>query len=430
MTRSDFDGGDSDGEGDGEGGRTPSGERNVVEFGAGSGTAIVRGTVVLLVEEAAGPSTDELWEAASSFEELVAFLDGRGIRTLPSLALLAVEGDRVRTVVRGTASIRLHTSRGEELLLDAAGAATWAEHVVGGVESADVALGGGEVEDHTTFRTSGGVVPAGRVTLDAAAISTMAAVAATEPLPPASEPRPPAVGSGFDYHDLLEESDSLDNPQAGAGGRAVRVIPPGGIPPVVNPPAVASDQQPVSSPSSLIQIPPSLRPDTPAADEVLTHTDSPAADEVLAVTCPAEHVNPPDASSCRLCGERIRDAHPRLLAKPSLGMLRFDDGTVVELDGSLLIGRKPSADGMTLEGDPPRAVAVADPGKHLSRTHLEVRVAGWEVQVIDCGSTNLSVLTLPGEEPLQLVPGVAYPITPGTEVDLGEVTRFTYCVEP
>jgi hypothetical protein len=147
---------------------------------------------------------------------------------------------------------------------------------------------------------------------------------------------------------------------------------------------------------------------------------------VQAIECPSQHANPPNALRCRVCGEEISDLAPRTLPRPTLGLLRFEDGTLVSLSGPVLIGRKPSSAGVDTGAEQPQLVALPDPDKLLSRTHLEVRIIDWQVQVVDKDSTNLSFVTIPGKPRHQLIAGEAFPISPGTVVDLGDATRFTY----
>lgn len=148
--------------------------------------------------------------------------------------------------------------------------------------------------------------------------------------------------------------------------------------------------------------------------------DGPA---VQAVACPEGHLNPPHADLCRICATRISDRHVQTVARPSLGRLRFDDGLVVELDRTVVLGRRP-----TPATPGTGAVTVPDDDRALSRNHAEVRVVDWQVFVVDCDSTNGTCVEIPGQPVAQLRPHDPYLITGGTAVSLGDVVRFVYDV--
>ena len=144
--------------------------------------------------------------------------------------------------------------------------------------------------------------------------------------------------------------------------------------------------------------------------------------EVQAVLCPADHVNSPVAARCRVCDASIADRSIVVTGRPSLGMLRFDDGLVVELDRSLLIGRRPtSKDDRTSSFG---LVTVPDEEKGLSRTHVEVVLTDWQIAVVDVGSTNGTVVEAPGEPPVRLRAGESHLVAAGTRVVLGGVAGF------
>lgn len=148
---------------------------------------------------------------------------------------------------------------------------------------------------------------------------------------------------------------------------------------------------------------------------------------VQAVHCPVGHPNPTHANGCRRCGAPISNRTIVNLPRPPLGTLRFPDGTVVVLDSPLLLGRKPSA---TTSGPDVRAVAIADPEHSLSRSHLEIRISDWHVQVVDRDSMNGTFVSAPGREPFRLHPGEAHPIPVGTVVAMGDSITFTFDPNP
>lgn len=104
---------------------------------------------------------------------------------------------------------------------------------------------------------------------------------------------------------------------------------------------------------------------------------------------------------------------------PTIGRLRVSSGQVVELDRTVIIGRRPRstrASGASL----PHLIAVESPQQDISRSHLEVRPEGDTVVVIDLHTTNGSTLLRPGADPVRLHPGEQTLVLTGDVVDLGD----------
>jgi pSer/pThr/pTyr-binding forkhead associated (FHA) protein len=97
--------------------------------------------------------------------------------------------------------------------------------------------------------------------------------------------------------------------------------------------------------------------------------------------------------------------------------IRLDDGQDLEVGSSLLIGRNPAAmTGELVE----QLVPVSDPGRSISKTHLQLRREGDGVWVTDRNSTNGSAVTTPDGIQTKLVPGEAVFIRPGSTVQFGD----------
>lgn len=148
-----------------------------------------------------------------------------------------------------------------------------------------------------------------------------------------------------------------------------------------------------------------------------------------AIHCPRGHPNPANAGTCRTCGAAFADRSVSLIAQPTLGVLRLPDGNTVTLNGPKLLGRRPPTD-VVLDGVPAEAIVLPDPDRVLSRVHVEIRVAGWQVQVMDRDSLNHTSVEVPGNEPLVLRAAQRYPIPVGTIIELGESVRCTYEIVP
>ena len=146
---------------------------------------------------------------------------------------------------------------------------------------------------------------------------------------------------------------------------------------------------------------------------------------VPAVRCVAGHLNPPDADRCRVCPADVPQQESFTAVRPTLGALRLSTGDSVPLDRGVILGRAPRAAEHD-ESSRPNVVKLASPGHDISRTHLEVRIEGWQVFVVDLDSTNGTSVTLPGETPRTLLANDQALIEPGTVVELADEVTFTF----
>jgi FHA domain len=154
----------------------------------------------------------------------------------------------------------------------------------------------------------------------------------------------------------------------------------------------------------------------PASDAPAPAAPAPVVEGVL---CASEHFNDPEARNCRHCGVSL-DQPPRNIQRrprPPLGVLVFDDGMRVTLDGDYVLGREPALDFDVMAGRA-RPLRISDPEGTVSRLHLRVSLVGWHVEVSDLGSANGSVLRAPGEE-RTLAPFEPLVLEPGTRIGIG-----------
>jgi len=138
---------------------------------------------------------------------------------------------------------------------------------------------------------------------------------------------------------------------------------------------------------------------------------------VLAVVCSFGHPNPPGSPRCRMCGQPVDNANPRLVHKPVLAQLITAGGARVEVTDTVLIGRAPSA--QAGDGNP-ILLPVPSPNSDISRTHLKVSVKDWDIVATDLHSTNGTMLVRPGQAPVRMMPGTPVTVEPGTILDLGD----------
>jgi hypothetical protein len=145
---------------------------------------------------------------------------------------------------------------------------------------------------------------------------------------------------------------------------------------------------------------------------------------VLARLCPAGHANPPSRSHCSDCGAVI-DSEPREVGRPRLGRMHISTGEVLDLDHSLVIGRHPSVS-RVLGGVMPRLVQVHSGSGDISRSHVEVRLEGWDVLLVDLEATNGTVLVREGQVPRRLGQGEQVLLRNGDIAELGDGVSLVF----
>jgi len=99
---------------------------------------------------------------------------------------------------------------------------------------------------------------------------------------------------------------------------------------------------------------------------------------------------------------------------PATADLELSDGRVVTLTGSLLVGRNPGG------GDGSQLIQVDDPGRSVSKTHLQVGLDASGVWVADRGSTNGTIVTLADGAQIVCGPGQRVRLPAGATVSFGD----------
>ena len=107
------------------------------------------------------------------------------------------------------------------------------------------------------------------------------------------------------------------------------------------------------------------------------------------------------------------------------GRIMLSTGREVELDRSVVIGRRPRA--VRVTGSVlPHLIAVESPQQDISRSHIEIRTEGDAVLVVDLDTTNGTVLIREGAPPVRLHPGEPTIVIDGDVVDLGDEITVTF----
>lgn len=202
--------------------------------------------------------------------------------------------------------------------------------------------------------------------------------------------------------------------------------PPGGLgtDPGLSSPSLAPGPDPASDTASDLETHSDTVPDPDPDPGELTsqraHLHSSMNGEsvqLLGVLCPEGHANAPHAANCRVCGRPVEADDPRLVERPTLGRLLLPNGEHIELERDVVLGRLPAA----TEGaaDRPHLVKVSE-SPEVSRSHVRIRLDGWQVLLRDLDTTNYTWLTLPGSDQLRLSPHEEYALEPGSVIDLAE----------
>ncbi|MDT0169955.1 RDD family protein [Pseudarthrobacter sp. BRE9] len=193
-------------------------------------------------------------------------------------------------------------------------------------------------------------------------------------------------------------------------------LPP--VQPVLSPVAGATAGQ---TPPPQPPAPQPPAPQAPSPSNTMPYTSPPSFAPGFAPTgSGAGHRLPP---------QHVDDDIERTQVRPGTGgpapvavlRIRLDDGRDFQLDRSVLVGRNPV--GKTGEQNA-QLLAVDDPGRSISKTHLHLLTDGAGIWVTDRQSTNGSAVTTPDGLRTPLAPGVPTFVTPGSSVHFGDRTFY------
>lgn len=131
----------------------------------------------------------------------------------------------------------------------------------------------------------------------------------------------------------------------------------------------------------------------------------------------------------RVAPQHVDDDVERTQVRPGTGgpapvavlRIRLDDGRDFQLDRSVLVGRNPVGQSGEQHA---QLLAVDDPGRSISKTHLHLLTDGAGIWVTDRHSTNGSAVTTPDGRRTPLAPGVPTFVTPGSSVHFGDRTFY------
>ncbi|MCK6079747.1 FHA domain-containing protein [Microbacterium sp. EYE_5] len=394
---------------------------------------------------------------------------GTSLAAIPPFALAVAEGDGVRVAVRGPATLIVETTSGTEAV-SGAGVATWTERFLAGATRVTVDLGDGAPADGDALPIESGVVPVAEVVLDLDGASaapepaaTPAIVAAPEPEPepnpePELEPEPESAPEPEPEPDPEPEPEPDPEPEP----------EPEPTPELEPEPTPEPEPEPAPSPEPaglVTGVPPAYTlggspvatpavPGDAATSETIGSVDD---DPVLGATIASPRTAktsspvpslppfvppmPPlpdelgdhDGETVSVAQARaMRDAEPSYEAvddvparTPSQGRIRLADGRVIELERTVIVGRRPRST-RPAESELPTLVAVDGPQHDISRNHVEIRAEGEHVLAVDLASTNGTVLLRGGHDPVRLHPHEPTMVVDADVLDLGDGVTLTF----
>ncbi|MEU4802956.1 FHA domain-containing protein [Actinosynnema sp. NPDC023587] len=424
----------------------------------GASVAVVAEGTWLLI--GAAPGSDvvrrcwELVRDGAGLDDVLNVIVHGGSRAVGSVALVRYTPAERRVVLRGDAVVGLVGLDGVLLELRADGVATWVDTGLpeSAVELRLTSASGGSAE----LPLERGVVLASRLVVRLVAAPEVGRVTEVVPAPGLTEVLPvpgPVPGATPGAVPLPPQGFTPSTPAFApvpdapaaepVGPRGAGPTPPPDVPQLITPrPAgsppvvVRSSAPPVgvagTSGASTAVVPPSDVP--PRVDETVVrrghspddtrHVVTGGPPRVRAVACPARHLNPEHAIACRVCGQGFPPQDAFIVPRPPLGVLRLSTGELITLDRNVILGRDPQVADRSPTA--PHAIRLANQGNDISRNHVEVRLDGWDVLVVDLGSKNGTTVIAPGWSPQELAGLIPAILTPGSRVMLGEGAFFTY----
>ena len=339
-------------------------QRKTAFFNTGSGLAASIGDASLFIasDTASSPARDLLTlfrqsavgarDSVAVVRALARVVAQHGFESVPAFACVIVGADDVHGIVYGQLRATVRTTHGDEVL-DGSQAVTWADRRF---EGSLISFAVGEpLEPGSSWFFADGIVPASGMVVSA---------------PVDSMPRPHA--------DDVTSVRPADPYEARLRARASEVID------------LTEQQPPPPSPIEGVPLPPPPPPpprfgsfDGPSRP--LATAESRA---VAGMVCVNGHLNRPDVTQCEWCSAELdRNRGTTIGARPSLGVLVFDDGDRVDLARPVIVGTSPPTD-VVIAGEDAQTVIIDTNVEGVSDTQFEVHFESWDVFVIDRSTTG------------------------------------------
>lgn len=418
--------------------------------------ALAPGTIVALPPNVSVPTVEAVWRrlgerGIGAVIEALTGAFGTSLAAIPDFLLAIVESDGVRVAVRGPVELVVETPAGAEAV-SGAGVATWVERHVPGAVRVSAGLAS-SADEATALPIVEGIVAVDAMTLTIG--SSRPGAVAARPRPVAGQVAPEAAAAPVSPEaPAAPAAPSLPvDPEPRSVDPAPEPVRPAPEPVGPVDPVEAEPVQPVPSQAgddyAMLWGDTIARPVQAAAkadDETPLLGDAPGpqvggpADDATIVSSPRPATPSPAPAAGDHDGETIAVADIRGIRRGagagtdtasfeataivparqlSRGRIRVSDGQVVELERTVIVGRRPRsprAAGDTL----PTLVAVESPEQDISRNHIEIRSEGEHVLAVDLDTTNGTVLLRGGNDPVRLHPNEPTMVVNGDVLDLGD----------
>jgi hypothetical protein len=399
------------------------------QFGSGSGRLIRRSNAVLYAAgDVAAASALVGWcrisgakPAAELIRELANLAEGAS--SLGPFCAVAIDGDSWHVLSSGGVPAVARGDSGAQPILSDGRVAVYRS-----LSSLEVLVGDGAL-DHLLVLDDGVIAADGfslRVSAQVAPWSTPHTASDEQPLGIAVgthrdgylDPAEAAETAGPDDEELIDQSSHVDTSLETPGPEAsAPALPTLAAPSAAEPSDdlfARIDELTTSASSS----------STPAAQPAAAVPEPSAARiMVQGVSCQHGHFNDPLAPTCRICGTPIGLDSARISGpRPALGELVMSDGASFLLHNSLVFGRDPSDD-VEVRSGRAQGVTLVDPGNTISRVHAEIRADGWQVYIVDRGSTNGTFIWAADQQQwLRLSVDQQVALPAGSHVSFGRLT--------
>ena len=152
--------------------------------------------------------------------------------------------------------------------------------------------------------------------------------------------------------------------------------------------------------------------------EVLLEENTPHRTVEACICLDCGHPNPPTIADCRACNTFLtpNGGELRSVAQPTLGVIHLSDGNVEPLDMDLLIGRNPERAPLRHHQ---RAVVHGRGDRSVSRRHIDLRLDGWQVVVINLKIAEHTIVESKNGSKTPLPLGVPHTLEAGDTVRYG-----------
>lgn len=383
-------------------------------YSPGRWLALVAPTVAVLIEPGLpGARLDELWrtvQAQQGADPVLAVISKADADGRPAFALAALDGSSVRLIVRGPVQLTVQEELGREREIPVAGEHAWGEETVSVSDVLWFVRPGGRA-DGVALPIVSGAVLTDVLVWQATVVRPLKAV----PLPgPRETPVAVRRSAGLGSHPRRRYGawDWSLAPVPGASARAdLGAGVDTAVPDTRDVPTVRPEV-----PNGAVPLPETHTGQEPeplveqrADDEAAVENESPTG-------VPVAHA--PEGGEVLPEPPPLPGSEPEPRARVRCGVLEFDDGERVDVDGPVIIGRAPSQ----VEGDrPARLVPVPEANRGLSRNHVRIDVGLHGPFVVDLGSRNGTTMRSPGRTAVRLDPWMPYPLDSGAELVFAQI---------